>query len=365
MSSNAAFLYGDDYMRYQFGPRHPFQPVREKLTLDTVASLGVFDKCGARVIDPTPVDMRRLNAVHPPEYVRFVERTCAAGGELDRGDTPAVPGLYEGALSVVGGTLRGAKGIMEEEFDHAFNPGGGLHHAHPGRASGFCVFHDIAVAVRALQEEYGLRRIAVVDIDGHHGDGTQEIFYGERVLTISLHRFGRYFFPGSGSTGEIGEGEGEGCNINVPLPSGTDDELYLKAYRAIAVPALRAYRPQLIIHQFGADGHYKDLLVGLGLTTRGYEEIARLTHGLAHELCGGKYLVVGGGGYDIDATRRTWSIMFSILAGANEDVRDMREGLHDHGGPRSGREIEVKVDETIEALGKNSLPLLEEMVRFA
>jgi acetoin utilization protein AcuC len=365
LSGTAAFIYSDDFLRYQFGPGHPFQPVREKLVLDTLSSLGTFDGCGTKVVAPGPVDMPHLHAVHPPEHVEFVRRTCQESGLLDAGDTPGNPELFEGALSAVGGTLRGVQGIMGGEFDHAFNPAGGLHHAHATRASGFCVFNDIAVAVRALQRDHGLERIAVVDIDGHHGDGTQDIFYQEGVLTMSLHRYGNMFFPGTGGTEERGEGEGKGLNINIPLPRGTDDNLFLKAYRAVVLPALHAYQPQFIIHQFGADGHYLDPLVGLGLTTRGYQTIARITHEAAHQLCDGRYMVVGGGGYDIDATRRAWTIVFATLSGAYADDSARMAQLHDKEALVSDHAIASQVMRTIEEQEERSLPLLEKLIRYA
>ncbi len=365
MSGTTAFLYSEDFLLYQFGPGHPFQPIREKLTLDTLASLGVFEDCSSQVVVPTPVDMEHLNRVHPSEFVSLVEKTCMEEGELDQGDTPANPGLFKGALSAVGATLRGVKGIMEGEFDHAFNPAGGLHHAHPTRSSGFCVFNDIAVAVRALQKDHGLQRIAVVDIDGHHGDGTQDIFYDESVLTISLHRYGRGFFPGSGGTEERGAGEGKGYNVNIPLPAGTDDNLYLRAFRAIVIPALRSYQPQLIIHQFGVDGHHRDPLVGLGLTTRGFEEMSRMTHDAAHELCDGRYMVVGGGGYDIDATRRAWSIMFASLSGAYPLGSGRIAALHDREELFSDERNATEVNKVIDKQEEASLPMLERVIRYA
>lgn len=365
MSGVAAFLYNDDFMLYQFGPSHPFQPVRERLAMETLAALGVLDGDGARVVVPPPVDTERLGLVHPPRFVTEVERTCLASGPLDQGDTPGNPGLFTGALAAVGGSIRGVQGIMNGEFEHAFNPAGGLHHAHPEQASGFCVFNDIAVAVRCLQREHGLQRIAVVDIDGHHGDGTQSIFYHESVLTISLHRYGRGFFPGSGGMEERGADEGRGYNINLPLPQGTDDSMYLQAYRTIVLPALRAYQPEMIIHQFGADGHYLDPLVGLSLTTAGYTEIARITHDIAHELCDGRYMVLGGGGYDIDATRRTWAIMFAELAGRSSESDESIAALHDRESIMSSGDVMAKVDRVIARQEEIALPMVEKMIKYA
>jgi len=365
MTGISAFLYHDDFMLYQFGPSHPFQPVRERLAMDTLLSLGILDSERAMGVAPSPVSMERLNRVHPPSFVSDVERQCIAGGLLDRGDTPGNPGLFTGALAAVGGSVRGAEGIMRGEFEHAFNPAGGLHHAHPEQASGFCVFNDLAVAARYLQREHGLQRIAIVDIDGHHGDGTQYVFYGESVLTISLHRYGRGFFPGTGGMEERGVDEGEGYSINLPLPAGTDDDLYLQAYRTIVLPALRAYQPQFIIHQFGADGHYKDPLVGLGLTTAGFLEISKATHALAHELCDGRYLVLGGGGYDIDATRRTWAIMFAELTGGQSKGADGIAGLHDPEAGTSSEKIAAEVNRVITKQEEVALPMVEKMIRYA
>ncbi len=328
MSGTTGFIYHPDFLLYQFGPGHPFQPVRALHTLETLYEEGAIDGVHADIVEPEAVDMLDLYRVHPPAFVARVENVCEEHELLDQGDTPGSPELFQGALMAVGASVRGARGIMEGEYEHAFNPAGGLHHARAESASGFCVFNDLAVTVRYLMERYGLERVAVIDIDGHHGDGTQNIFYRERVLTISLHRYGRGFVPGSGRVDERGEGQGQGFNINLPLPAGTDDAHYMEAYRSVVVPALRAYAPEFIIHQFGADGHRQDPLVGLGLTTRCYVKIAAITHSLAHELCDGRYLVTGGGGYDLDATRRTWSLMFAQVSGHCRMVREVT-GLHD------------------------------------
>ncbi len=358
MSGTTGYLYHPDFLLYQFGPGHPFQPVRALHTLETLMAMGVIDGAGARIVEPEAVDMADLNLVHPPAFVAQVENLCENYDLLDHGDTPGSPELFQGALMAAGASVRGARGIMEGEFEHAFNPAGGLHHAKPESASGFCVFNDLAVTVRYLQEKHGLERVAVVDIDGHHGDGTQGIFYQEEVLTISLHRYGRGFFPGSGTVDERGEGEGQGFNINIPLPAGTDDAHYLEAYRAVVVPALRAYAPEFIIHQFGADGHRKDPLVGLGLTTHGYVKIAAITHSLAHELCDGRYLITGGGGYDLDATCRTWSLMFAQVSHHYGKMGELSP-LHDHDIERMSTEDAVLTDAILEEQGSVAVDMLE------
>ncbi len=355
MVGTSALFYHDDYLKYQFGPFHPFQPIREKLTLDTLSNTSVFEDSGM-IIHPHPVAKETLELVHSRKYIDYVEQMCEKGkGTLDTGDTPATPGLFEGSLAAVGGSVDAAEGIAEGRFQHAFNPGGGLHHAHPNYAAGFCVFNDIAVAVRILQKKFGYKRIAIVDVDGHHGDGTQDIFYHEPFLTISLHRYGFHFYPGSGSDLEVGEGRGKGYCLNVPLPEGVSDAQYLGAYQEVVLPALKEYQPEIIIHQFGADSHFSDPLVGLSLTTRGYQKIADLTHHAAHELCGGKYLVVGGGGYNIDAVRRIWSSMFCTICEVNGT---QVESLHDTELPKPSAQAGEIVTDVVERLKENVLPLI-------
>jgi acetoin utilization protein AcuC len=232
-------------------------------------------------------------------------------GYLDYGDTPAKKELYEGACRVVGGSILAAKLVMNGDANHAFNPGGGLHHAKSENAAGFCVFNDIAIIIRYLQQNHGIKKIAVVDIDGHHGDGTQEILYHEPILKISSHRIG--IFPGTGYIGELGEGKGKGYSVNIPLLPGTGDEAYLHTLREVIQPLLESYRPEVLINQYGVDGHYQDPLVGLALTTRSYEEVAKTMHSIAHNLCDGRLLVVGGGGYNVRNTARCWAIMFVTI----------------------------------------------------
>jgi acetoin utilization protein AcuC len=244
---------------------------------------------------------------------------------LDYGDTPARKGIYEAACSVVGGSISAADSIMSGEFLHSFNPGGGLHHASSNRAAGFCVFNDIAVSVRRLQKKYNLERIAIIDIDGHHGDGTQEIFYEEPLLKISFHRYGQRFFPGTGNINEIGKGPGKGYSINIPLPLGTGHESFLFALNEIVTPLIRKYKPEILLNQFGVDGHFEDPLVGLSLTTETYREIALKMHDLAHENSEGKFLIFGGGGYKPMNVAKCWAIMFITIS----DIKPKNEKEYD------------------------------------
>lgn len=302
---------------------------RYRMGYQLFEELGFFAN-GLRVERQEPAPIEELLRVHTPEYIEYVGRRDAEGtGFLDDGDTPAYHGVFERARLSVGGSLLGAKLIMDSVADHVFNPSGGLHHAHRDRAGGFCVFNDIAIVVRWLQGQ-GLPRIAVVDIDGHHGDGTQALLYREPILTISLHQYDGRFYPRTGRADEIGEGEGMGYNINVPLPRRTGHSAYLAALDQIALPALQRYRPEFLLVQFGVDGHAHDPLVGLQLTTQTYQAIAERLHQTAHELCGGRMLLFGGGGYKPEAVVRCWSIMLGTLANCVPAHRRAQyEALHD------------------------------------
>ncbi len=356
MTGTTAIIWNDDFLKYDFGPSHPLRSARVEATVDTLKGIGAIDShltmvgCGSA----TTSDLLK---VHSTEYIDHVRSRCEEGGLLDRGDTPATEDIFDGAVASVGATLEGTRVIMEGEFDHAFNPSGGFHHAFSDRASGFCVFNDVAIAVRTLQDRYDLDRIAVVDIDAHHADGTQSLFYDETILTISMHRYHPGFFPGTGARTERGEGEGLGYSLNVPMPSSAGDVEYRKAYEEMVVPALEAYDPEMIIHQFGVDGHRDDPLGGLSLTTHGYQWIAERTHQLSHSLCGGNYLVLGGGGYRIDSTKRCWTVMLCTVSRSltDEGLSQFHDQLHDR-----DTSDHVDIRDSIEYLQEEVLALLRE-----
>ena len=351
MTGVTAFIYRDDYLKYQFGPGHPFQPIREKYTLDKIRELGILDR-NAKLFEPKPASEEDLLLVHSEEYIEFVKSMSkSGGGYLDYGDTPATRGIYEASCSVVGGSICGVDLIMEGEVSHAFNPGGGLHHARRDGAAGFCVFNDIAIAARHLQKKHGVEKIAIVDIDGHHGDGTQLIFYEEPILTISLHRSGIY--PGTGYVDELGVGKGRGYSVNVPLPAGTPDEVYLYAFDEVVKPLVETYEPEILLNQFGVDGHYQDPLVGLGLTTKAYFEISARMHALAHGGSEGRYLVFGGGGYNPSNVSRCWAIMFATISGF---PAEKLKGLFDKEQPRKDERVFSSVRETVGRIKKIIFP---------
>ncbi len=360
MSGKSAFLYHDDYLGYNFGPVHPLKPQRYKDTFELLQTLGVFDE-QVKHYKPYRATEDDLELVHSPEYIGMVKSKCATGtGYLDYGDTPARRGVYEASCAKVGGSILGADLVMGE-VDHAFNVGGGLHHARRNSAAGFCVFNDVAIAARHLQQRHGVKRIAIVDVDGHHGDGTQQIFYKEPILTISLHRYGGglfgRFYPGTGRVAEIGEGDGRGYSVNVPLPVGTFDDAYLEAFNELVPPLIEQYKPDVLLNQFGVDTHYQDPLVGLSLTTKSYVVVSSLLHDLAHKVSHGRLLVFGGGGYEPRNVSRCWAVMFVTMAGVTPKDEAMYEDLFDGDIEAEDSKILAEVRQTIRNVKETIFPL--------
>ena len=321
MSDSVVLVYSPEIVAYDHGPEHPLKPLRLMLTRELVAAYGLLDGDGAAEIPPRVATDEELRLVHTEPYLDAVKR--AGAGEpgdwwrfgLGPGDNPIFPGMHEASARVAGGSLVAAEQVLEGTAEHAFNPAGGLHHAMPDRASGFCVYDDPAIAIAWLLER-GVERIAYVDIDVHHGDGPQAIFYEDpRVLTISIHESGRYLFPGTGFVDEQGAGEAEGTKVNVPLPPYTDDDGWLSAFREIVPNLVTGWRPDVLVTQLGCDTHHTDPLAHLALSTRAYREAGRILHGLAHDAAGGRWLATGGGGYQwARVVPRAWTIYFAEMA---------------------------------------------------
>ena len=312
--------YGDDAPWYDHGPQHPLRPARVILTRDLIKAYGIVD--GERVVEAPARDatLDELRLVHTDRYIDAVTR--AGHGEQGRwgifglgpGDNPIFPQMHEASTRVAGASLSAAEAVVKGRAEHVFNPAGGLHHAMPERASGFCVYDDPAIAMAWLLQQ-GIDRIAYVDVDVHHGDGPQAIFYEDpRVLTISLHQYG-WIFPGTGDVNEAGAGRAEGTKVNVPFPASTTDEEWLTAFRAIVPPLVKAWRPDALVTQLGCDTHFTDPLAELGLSTNAYRETAVMLHELAHEAAGGRWLATGGGGYQwARVVPRAWTIYFAEMA---------------------------------------------------
>lgn len=266
-------------------------------------------------VAPDEADDAAILSVHVPELLARVKEGDARGsGLLDYGDTPAWSGVLRRARLAVGGTLLATRLVASGDVQRAFNPAGGLHHAHHDRAAGFCPFNDLVIAVRYLQRAFGHRRIAIVDLDGHHGDGTEALLYAEPILTISMHRYGGRFYPRTGAPGDVGVGEGFGYNLNVPLERGTDDDTYLAQFDRWVAPALRRYLPAIIFVVVGADSHYADPLVRLGLTLGAFRSLAQRLSDLSDELCDGRIVAVAGGGYSPPHVARVWATFLGTLA---------------------------------------------------
>jgi acetoin utilization protein AcuC len=313
--------YGDDAPWYDLGPMHPLKPARVLLTYKLIEEFGIAQAPNVASVQARDASDEEILRVHSEPYVDAVK--LAGRGKrgpwwefgFGPGDNPIFASMHEASARVAGASITGAEAILSGRAEHVFNPSGGLHHAMPDRASGFCIYDDPAVAIAWLQDQ-GVGRIAYVDVDAHHGDGVQEIFYDNpTVLTVSIHQSGRTLFPGTGEVDEIGGPGAEGYSVNIPLPPLTGDELWLRAFEQVVPPILDAFRPEVLVTQLGCDTHCTDPLTNLMLTTGAYFDTARLLHDLAHSTAGGKWLATGGGGYQwAKVVPRAWSIYFAEMA---------------------------------------------------
>lgn len=344
MGRRVALLASSDLWRRGFARHHPLKPERLARTMALLSAYGALDAPNVQVMTPRPASDEELALFHTPAYIDAVKRLSSGDPTIAAeaygfgpGDNPVFPGMDESARLRTGGGLQGAALLLSNACEVAFNLGGGFHHAFPARASGFCIYNDVAIAIRWLVLQG--QRVAYVDIDAHHGDGVQEAFYtSDQVLTISLHQDGRTLFPGTGFVWEIGEGIGEGYSVNLPLLPGTDDEIYLWAFKAIVPPLVQRFRPDVLVTQLGVDTHFRDPLTHMRLTTHGHEALFRA---LA-DLSPGRWLATGGGGYNLDVVPRAWALAFSVMseqtfpATLPEAYRGQYGGLwlHDQINPR-------------------------------
>ncbi len=314
-SPTVTVVWDPRFREYDLGPDHPFSERSRSMAVALLESTVPASPSLEWVRSVPPASRETLEAFHGGEYLDFVGR--AGGYEnpiyLDAGDTPSFPGCFEEAARIVEGADR-ALDIAFERSHPAFHPAGGLHHARPDRASGFCIFNDVAVAV--AQAVRRGRRVAYVDIDAHHGDGVMYGFYDSaKVLDIDVHQDGRTLFPGTGFPSETGRADGAGFKVNLPLPPLAGDEALLPLFRRVVPPLLRDFRPDVIVLQHGVDGHLGDALANLQYTPAAYAEIDRRVVDLANELCDGRLLVTGGGGYRASAVSRVLARTGWILLG--------------------------------------------------
>jgi acetoin utilization protein AcuC len=322
VTGKAVIVHDAALESYGFGGEHPFNPLRLRLTLELCRDLGLLEDYPLTPSEPaTDAD---LTTVHSLTYVRMVQQAGRGAARLLRlldyglgsGDNPVFPDMHEACARVVGGVLESCRLVMGGDAAHAMCISGGLHHALRSQASGFCVYNDAGVAIARLKEERPGIRVAYVDTDAHHGDGVQWMFFEDPdVLTVSIHESGRYLFPGTGEVQEKGTGEGKGYSVNVPLLPYTDDDSFISTFEAVVPEALRLFEPDLIISQNGCDAHKLDPLTHLSATTRLYEHVPAAIHDLAHELCEGRWVATGGGGYDIwRVVPRAWSALWATVS---------------------------------------------------
>lgn len=321
---DAALVWGDRLAGYRLRPDHPLNPRRLELTVSLIRRLGLAGDPALPIVTPRAATEAELLRVHAPEYVAAVKRLSAPGADpaeaarwgLGDDDTPVVPGLHAMASALVGATLVAAEWVMEGRARRAFAPSGGLHHAHRSRASGFCVYNDLAVAIEWMRREHGAR-VLYIDVDAHHGDGVQSLFYDDPdVATVSFHESGIYLYPSTGFVDEMGEGDGYGYAVNVPLAPGTEDASWLAAFEALVPEIVDAFRPDVVVLQCGCDGHALDPLAHLRATTGLYEAFAERVCELADEYCEGRVVATGGGGYAVHSVvPRAWTLVWGALCG--------------------------------------------------
>jgi acetoin utilization protein AcuC len=312
-------VYGPRSVSYDFGPGHPLTPRRFGPGIELLRAVGAEPG-----LAPEPAPDDELMWCHSRRYIDAVKRFSVnpfgspEAGIGEGGDDPPFAGMHDAGAMVAGGSIRGVEAILRGDVEHAFHPGGGLHHAMPDRASGFCIYDDPALAIARARRD-GLR-VLYVDLDVHHGDGVQAIHWSDPgVLTVSVHETGRYLFPGTGAVAELGEGAAAGTSVNVPLEPETGEGAWLGAVQVLLPELAATFGPDLIVSQHGADSHAWDPLAHLRVTTTAMGEAARLVDRLAHGSAAGRWLATGGGGYDAyRVVPRSWSLVW--LAGAHREV---------------------------------------------
>jgi acetoin utilization protein AcuC len=343
MSGPACVVFDPTLTAYDFGITHPMSPLRVDLTVRLARELGVLADVGTAgpglPTVPAPIaDDDLVATVHDPAYIDAVKlagkdphRVIEERG-LGTPDNPTFEGMHEASAHIVGATVEAARRVWTGDTLHAANISGGLHHAMPEKASGFCVYNDVAVGIRWLLAQ-GAERVAYVDVDVHHGDGVEAVFYDDpRVLTISLHETGQMLFPGTGFPSDTGGPGAEGSAANVALPPGTSDAGWLRAFHAVVPPLVREFAPDVLVTQHGCDSHIEDPLAHLMLTVDGQRAAYLALHDLAHEVCQGRWVATGGGGYAVvDVVPRAWTHLLSIVGGAPLDpATETPEGWRAH-----------------------------------
>lgn len=318
-----AMVWDEALAEYDFGPGHPLSPIRVRLAMRLIREFGLDEGVGVEALgDIDPVSDETLERVHDRDFIAAVR---AASGTppvpdpargLGTSDDPVFANMHRAASRVCGATLRAAQSVWQGRTAHAVNLAGGLHHAMVDRAGGFCIYNDVAVAIQWMLDQ-GAERIAYIDLDVHHGDGVQSIFWNEpRVLTISIHESPQTLFPGTGFPSEIGGAAARGSAVNIALPAGTGDQGWLRALHGVVPELLAVFDPQVIVSQNGVDSHVEDPLAHLALTVDGQRMGFTAVHRWAHQFADGRLVATGGGGYEwVDVVPRAWTLLVAETQG--------------------------------------------------
>ncbi|MDQ6658417.1 MAG: acetoin utilization protein AcuC [Actinomycetota bacterium] len=316
-------IWDQAMLGYDLGGQHPLDPLRWQLTWALAHSLGVLD--GIELFAPGAADDYTLATVHTADYINAVKRASAhprlpVGHGLGTPDNPAFALMHQTAALIAGGSVSAGLAIARGEVDRAINIAGGLHHAMPAAASGFCVYNDASLAIAAMLAA-GVGRVAYVDTDVHHGDGVQAAFYHDpRVLTVSIHESPDSLWPGTGWPEEVGSGAAAGTSVNIPVPPGTGDADWLSAFQAIVPAVLAAFGPDVLVTQHGADSHREDPLADLDLTVDGHRQSYQLLRELAQTHANGRWLALGGGGYSlVRVVPRSWTQLLAVVLDRDVD----------------------------------------------
>jgi acetoin utilization protein AcuC len=318
-------VFSERFGSHSYGPNHPLKLERLRITMDLIGAYGLFDHPEIPWVEAREADEQDVRLVHDSEYLEVLRQANtgqapAQSGHygLGSGDNPVFSGLYNWSLLVTGATLECIRQVRYENRRIAFNIAGGLHHALSARASGFCYLNDPAIGIARMVQD-GLR-VVYLDLDVHHGDGVEAVFYNtDQVLTISIHQHGHTLFPGTGFPEEMGQGPGRGFAVNVPLAPGTDDDLYLRVFKEMVPPLVRAFAPDVLVTQLGVDTFTTDPLASLNLTREGFCKLIREI-----KSWGLHWVALGGGGYNIMNVARAWTSAWAIMKGVelSDDLPD-------------------------------------------
>lgn len=368
MSRKTAFVYDDKLTRHVLSEGHPMKPVRLQYTFDLLDAYGAFDPPNAILVEPREATEEEILTYHDSDYLRAVQSLGRGETTVNPrdfnfgpGDNPYYEGIYEAAAWSSGASVTGAELLASGEADAAFSISGGLHHAMPGYAYGFCVFNDPVIAINSLVSQ-GLR-VAYVDIDCHHGDGVQHAYYDtDAVLTISLHESGAFLFPGTGFTQEIGAGRGRGYSVNLPLYPYTTDEVYRWAFQQVVPRLLEAFRPDVLVTQLGVDAHFRDPITHLGLTVQGFGSLVTEFANLRPQ----KWLALGGGGYDLQAVARSWALAYAVMSEQElpDEIPESYKNSHGVDTLSDSENISVteSVEKDVKAFAESSVTAIQRLV---